>query len=165
LRRLVRGITGKQIYATHDPKQFSNADYRAIKHTNSVEVQIAKNTENFEKRFKQLLLQASLYGSKPICVSQPHLYTRTINGTKKGVENVFEYNGTWYNGLDYDTSISELSKSMKRLCLEGNGYFFDMASKKFETGDFYDGVHMTPTGTQRLGSYMYKEFIVQKLRF
>ena len=78
---------------------------------------------------------------------------------------MFEYAGVTYNGIDYDASISALNRSMMRLCLENDGYFIDIASKKFEDGDFYDSVHLTQSGAKRLGNYMYEEFVRQKITF
>lgn len=165
LRNLFRGMTDERAYAGHTVNRPNETDYRATTLTKSAEVQINKNRENFEKRFRELIFQARSYGAKPICVSQPHLYSRVVNGSKKGVEHVFEHEGVKYNGLDYDSSITELSKSMMHLCLENDGYFIDMASKKFEANDFYDGVHMTQSGAERLGNYMYEEIVRQKIRF
>ena len=164
LHKIAEGINGTRAYAMHSKRIPSDSDYIATKKSNSTEVQIAKNAEAFKNRFWNLILQTRSYNAKPICVSQPHLFTKNIKGTKKGVEKVFEYEGVSYNGLDYDASISELNKIMMRLCLEGDGYFIDIASKKFEVGDFYDSIHMTKSGTKRLGTYMYDEFVSQKIK-
>lgn len=165
LRNVWLGIRGNSAYAGHSIKLPSETDYTSTIKTNSVEVQIAKNTEAFEKRFLELMAQVRSYGAKPICISQPHLFTKVVDGNNKGVDNVFEYAGVTYNGLDYDASISALSRTMMRLCLENDGYFIDIASKKFENGDFYDPVHMTQSGAKRLANYMYEEFVRQKIRF
>jgi hypothetical protein len=165
LRNIWYGIRGKGLYVGHSNSPLSKIVYTSTIKTNSVEVQIAKNTEGFEKRFLELMAQVRSYGAKPICVSQPHLFTKFVDGNNKGVDNVFEYAGVSYNGLDYDMSISALNSTMMRLCLENDGYFIDIASKKFENDDFYDYVHMTHSGVKRLANYMYQEFVLQKIRF
>lgn len=165
LRNIVRGINDERAYAGHSVRTPHDSEYTATKNTDSIEVQMAKNSENFEKRFSELILQARSYNAKPICVSQPHLFSKSISGTKKGTEKVFEYAGVIYNGLDYDASISDLSKIMMRLCLANGGYFIDLDSKEFEAGDFYDSVHMTQSGAKRLGAYMFEEFVRQKIAF
>lgn len=165
LRNVMNGIFDKRVYAGHFKSKPSKNDYTATIKTNFIEAQIAKNTESFEKRFFELISQARSYGAKPICVSQPHLLTKNVNGTIKGAEAVFEYLGVIYNGLDFEHSISTLNKSMMRICLENEGYFIDIASKKFKDDDFYDLVHMNQLGTKRLGNYMYEEFVRQKIAF
>jgi hypothetical protein len=164
-RNVLNGIFDKRAYAGHFKSKPSKTDYTAAIKTNFIEAQIAKNTESFEKRFVELILQARSYGAKPICVSQPHLLTKNVNGASKGAEAVFEYLGVTYNGLDFEHSISALNKSMMRLCLENDGYFIDVASKNFEDEDFYDLVHMNQLGAKRLGNYMYEEIVRQKIPF
>ena len=165
LRNIWYTIRGKILYAGHSNSPPSKIVYSATIKTNSVEVQIAKNTEDFEKRFLELMAHVRSYGAKPICVSQPHLFAKVVDGINKGVDNLYEYAGVVYNGLDYDMSISALNMTMMRLCLENDGYFIDIASKKFEDGDFYDFIHMTHSGVKRLANYMYDEFVRQKIRF
>jgi hypothetical protein len=125
--------------------------------------QIKANTERFEKRFKKLLSLSRAYGAKPICVSQPHLYTKNFNGHKKGLAVAFRYEGVEYNGLDFEASIAALNASMKALCLENDGFFIDIAAKKFIKDDFYDAVHMTASGSKRLAEYLLNEFLLHKI--
>lgn len=159
----VKGL--EHAYAAHFGRPPTESEYIVATKTGLVDSLIAKNTEGFEKRFLELLVRVRSYGATPICVSQPHLFSRNINGVRRGVKAVFEYEGIMYNGLDYEASIHELTKSMMRLCLENGGFFIDVASKKFEDGDFYDSVHMTQAGAKRLGEYMYEEFVRQKILF
>jgi len=165
LRNILSAMSHEHAYAAHFGTPPAETEYIVATKTGLVDSLIAKNTESFEKRFLELLLRVRSYGAKPICVSQPHLFSRNINGVRRGVKAVFEYKGIMYNGLDYDTSINELTKSMMRLCLENGGFFIDVASKKFEDGDFYDSVHLTQAGAKRLGDYMYEEFVRQKILF
>jgi lysophospholipase L1-like esterase len=163
LRNMALGMSDTRAYAGHSPRTPSEDAYLASKKTDGLDDQIKKNTESFEKRFEKLMSQTLAYGAIPICVSQPHLYIKNIDGVKKGVENLFSYEGVTYSGVDYDESITSLSKSMKDLCLKSGGFFIDIASKNFERGDFYDGVHMTPKGAKRLGKYLFGEFTSQKI--
>jgi hypothetical protein len=163
LRSLLNTFISQRAYAGHRIFLPSEKDYVAVRLTNSVEKEIVQNTHNFKKRFTAILDQVHLWGGVPVCVSQPHLYTKDINGSKRGVENIFEYQGVAYNGLDYDASIYSINQEMKELCTSNNGYFIDIYSKKFDKGDFYDGVHMTPIGAKRLGRYIFTDFVSQKI--
>lgn len=165
VRNIVRGINGQHVYAGHSVRTPDESEFTATKKTDFIEVEIAKNSESFEKRFSELILRTRSYNAKPICVSQPHLFSKNVSGTKRGVEKVFEYAGVTYNGLDYEASVSDLNKVMMRLCLANDGYFINLASKRYEAGNFYDAVHMTQSGAKRLGAYMYDEFIRQKIAF
>jgi lysophospholipase L1-like esterase len=165
LRNILLGINDKSAYAGHAMRAPSESDYNAIEKTNSVEFLIEKNTEAFEKRFLELMAQVRSYGAKPICVSQPHLFSKVVDRLNRGVDSVFKYGEATFNGLDYDASISSLNKVMMRLCLKNDGYFIDTTAIKFEDGDFYDSVHMTQSGAKKLGNYIYEEFIRQKIKF
>jgi len=163
LYNIVISFTSQRAYAGHSVLSPTDVDYVAFKLTNGVESQISHNTEEFKKRFTHILDEVNQVGGTPICVSQPHQYAMTIHGEKRGVGNVFEYQGVSYNGLDYDASIYSLNQEMKTLCIDNNGYFIDAYAKKFDKSDFYDGVHMTPRGAKRLGGYLFKEFLDQEI--
>jgi len=121
--------------AGHSTAPPADVDYTAGDESNNLAEQIKANTERFEKRFKKLLSLSRAYGAKPICVSQPHLYTKNFNGHKKGLAVAFRYEGVEYNGLDFEASIAALNASMKALCLENDGFFIDIAAKKFIKDD------------------------------
>lgn len=163
LHNILISYTSQRAYAGHSVLSPADVDYVAFKLTNGAESQIRHNTEEFKKRFTLILDQMNEIGGTPICVSQPHQYARDIQGTKRGVKNVFEYQGVNYSGLDYDASIYSLNQEMKTLCIENNGYFIDVYAMNFDKSDFYDGVHMTPKGAKRLGGYLFKEFLEQEI--
>jgi len=165
LKNLLSTFTFAKVYAGHSFITTTDNEYIAINKTNGLDKQIKKNTKNFEDRFRILLKQARSYGAIPICVSQPHLLKKEIGGLHKGIEKAFSYESITYNGLDFDESIISLSNSMKVLCYEYSGFFIDIYAKKFSNEDFYDLVHMTPTGSKRLGNYLFEEFIYQKINF
>jgi hypothetical protein len=48
---------------------------------------------------------------------------------------------------------------MEDLCLKEGGYYFDLYGEPYEDIDFYDFVHMTPTGTEQLGQLLSREFL------
>ncbi len=163
LRNLLHGLSDTRAYAGHSIRVPNADDYVATKMTDGVEAHIKKNTEEFEKRLKAILLQVASFGAKPICVSQPHLFIREFGSVKKGLKVAFEYEGIIYNGLDYDTSIKALNNSMKFLCKENDGFYLDMSTKDFSGDDFYDAVHLKSIGANRLGGYLFDEFINQKI--
>jgi hypothetical protein len=52
---------------------------------------------------------------------------------------------------------------MREVCSKRQGFFVDMASKSFSSSDFYDFVHNTPAGAERLGRYFFSEFNLIRL--
>ena len=90
--------------------------------------------------------------------SQPHFITRKINNETIGIDVAFEYKGTNYNGLDYEKSIESINSEMKQQCNKENTFFIDIDSNNFEfTNDFYDTVHMLPSGNRKLSNIIFKE--------
>jgi len=150
-------------YAGHAQVLSKDEIYQAFNKSEGVDRLITENTKKFEYRFKILITQTQFYGAIPICVSQPHLITKDIKGVKKGIEQAFEYEGRFFNGLDYDASIRSINTSMQKLCLEADGFYIDVARKQFRQEDFYDLVHLTSTGARKLGEYLFQEFLSQDI--
>jgi lysophospholipase L1-like esterase len=150
-------------YAQHNDAPPSKADYVAKHKTDGVDALIKINTGMFKSRFDKLLIEAKSFGAIPICVSQPHLFTSLDNGTQVGTTNVFEYKGKTYNGLDFASSLNALNNVMMASCTSAGGFFLDINAKSFLASDFYDKVHMGPVGAKKLGTYLYDEFVYQRL--
>ncbi|MBF0340479.1 MAG: SGNH/GDSL hydrolase family protein [Magnetococcales bacterium] len=158
-------FTSKAAYAGHAKKPPQPAEYTALEKTNGIDALIVKNTELFGQRLSLLLDKIGQRQGIPICVTQPHLFTATFAGVKKGIENAFSFENQAYNGLDYDASLASINLEMKRLCTGKGRYFVDMAVKSFDVDDFYDPVHSTPKGALRVGSYLAEEFQKQGISF
>ena len=166
LLRTVRNViqsSSSGLYAQHNDTPASKRDYVAERTTEGVDALIKNNTEKFRVRFDKLLTQAKNYGAAPICVSQPHLFTADIDATQKGVDAVFHYKGKAYNGLDFNASLLAINNTMMVSCMKAGGFFIDVRSKYFEVSDFYDHVHLGPSGARKLGTYLYDEFLKQGL--
>ena len=111
----------------------------------------------FSERLKKIIYEIKTYGSKPICVSQPHLFVELKNGKKFGFDKVSSFQGKNINGIDFQESLNLINNILKKECVLNGGYFFDIASRKFDKSDFYDLVHMSPKGTQKLADYLFYE--------
>jgi lysophospholipase L1-like esterase len=163
MRNIWVGTDRKRLYAAHSDSIPQHIEYTEFNETDNVQNLINDNTGAFRHRFEILLQRVKRYRAKPICVSQPHLFTRPIGNQKGGVANVFSYKNKVYNGLDYDASIRSINNAMKVLCLKYDGYFIDIADKDFEISDFYDSIHMNNAGAKKLGNYIYQEIINQNI--
>ena len=150
-------------YGGHKPYNPSAKDYTASNFSFKSKQTAQKNTELFSQRLKNLLSKVSELGSTPICVTQPHKFTFNDDNKFYGIENLYTYDGVSYNGLDYDLSIKLLNAEMKNLCESSKGYFFDVSSQKFYQEDFYDFVHMTPKGSERLAQYIFEFILINEI--
>ena len=60
------------------------------------------------------------------------------------------------NGLDYHLILTEFNKVLMEVCHDIEGVCLDLAAEvEFETGDFYDHLHTTGSGSIRIGNYLY----------
>jgi lysophospholipase L1-like esterase len=159
LRSVAASNTTRSIaaYAGHAKRPPLLTEYTASTHSPGIDALIDKNTVLFSRRLNAIIDEISKNKGVVVCVSQPHLFTRSVQGQLRGVENAFDFEGKIYNGLDYARSIHHLNQAMQALCTQRQGFFIDMASKEFSTSDFYDLVHNTPAGAERLGKLLFGE--------
>ena len=137
----------KTIYAGHKKITFKKSDYSIKELSKDTQVKAAINSKNFEKRFLELLDNISNIGAKPICVTQPHNYITEKNNIKYGIPNIFNN----YSGLDYDYSLNEINKIMRKHCKDN---LIDIYKHDIDGKYFYDGVHTNQIGSQLIGSIM-----------
>ncbi|MBD8049723.1 SGNH/GDSL hydrolase family protein [Limnohabitans radicicola] len=160
LRSMKTSHSGSSIaaYAGHAKRPPLLSEYTATRYSSDIDALIEKNTALFSRRLNALIDEVVLRKGTVVCVSQPHLFTKMVQGQLRGVENAFDFEGRIYNGLDYEKSIHHLNQAMREVCSRRQGFFVDMASNDFLTADFYDFVHNTPEGAVRLGKYFFREF-------
>lgn len=122
-----------------------------------------ENAQAFRLRMKKILDKVHEANGIPICVTQPHTLAWHFGERYVGVKNAFSHSGREYNGLDYDFSIGLINKELQELCKQYNGFYVDLYQKKFELSDFYDFVHTTPQGSQKIADYLFEEIVSQKI--
>lgn len=144
-------------YAGHERRPPPDAAYTAVAATPGVQPLIRQNTALFSERLASILRLVKARSGVPVCVSQPHLYARRFGNEVRGVGKVFAFNDAWFNGLDFDASLRAINAEMQRLCTGAGGYYVDLGAKPYDPGDFYDGVHNTPSGAARVGTYLFEE--------
>lgn len=159
LRSVKTSSSGSSIaaYAGHAKRPPLLSEYTAKVYSRGIDALIEKNTALFSHRLNAIMDEVAQRNGTVVCVSQPHLFTRSVQGQLRGVENAFDFEGKIYNGLDYEKSITQLNQAMRELCVRRRGFFVDLASKDFASSDFYDFVHSTPEGAARLGKYFFSE--------
>lgn len=95
-------------------------------------------------------------GGVPIFVTQPsRRYKKTPDGVLGSTER-FPYGGAEANGVDYYHLIRLLDAVTMQVCAERGGVCIDMAGDtQWDDDDFYDFVHNTPKGAEKVGRYLY----------
>ncbi len=119
------------------------------------------NAVAFQTRLELIIKYIKEMGATPIFVTLPQPYTKSFNGKKRGLENIFD-NISWSpnnGGLNYDYSAQQLNAIMHEVC--GNDNVFDMSSVEFKDEHFYDGLHTTDIGSEFFGKKIF-EMMKQK---
>ena len=153
----------KPSFTEHKGGQFRLDAYDAYRLTDGANGLAVDNALAFSKRLDQILTDINDMGSTPVCISQPNLHAIQKDGKLAGVHSAFIFDGVTYNGLDYDQSIKLLNKAMAQRCVSKGGFYIDMASHEFSFTDFYDLVHMNPTGTKKLSNFLFTELEKQNV--
>ena len=111
----------------------------------------------FEERFARLLDRVRAAGSEPVCVTQPSWYYRfDPDGRVMGADMDLSFEGAYdstppINGIDYFHLRRMFDGVMLASCTSRRAPTIDLAVAAWEASDFYDFVHMTPSGARKLG--------------
>lgn len=155
VRHVVFGDT-TVAYAGHRPVMPRDDEYVATRPTPGIEPLVTRNAAGFERRLDRMIALIRERGGVPMCVSQPSVTYRRDGDGWRGVENIFRLDDKSYNGLDFRLSILALNEVMQRRCPAAGGYYVDLESAPFPREDFYDLVHMLPSGSAKVGKLMYE---------
>ena len=140
-------------FTTHKPIPYSLNNYTE-KNLNKDTIKLAEiNALAFRERYELLLEYVEDMGAEPICVTQPHIFTKVIDDERLGVANVMNE----YNGLDFDYSLNLLNSQIYDLC---GPLTIDLYNYEFKKEHFYDGVHTTDLGSTLIGNVM-ADFMIQ----
>ena len=145
------------VYEGHHPRSYTEKDYITESLNGLTPAKSKENSRLFRERLKILVAYVRKMGASPVCVTQPHLFVKVINGQKRGVSGVL---GDGYSGLDYDYSIKQMNEMMFETC--GVENTIDLYNAVFETDHFYDGAHTTKKGSEFVGKLLFEELKQRK---
>ena len=161
LKYITKSLLTRNVYGDHlllHPKDIYK--FTATESTKEFDKIILKNTINFEKRLNILLGQISKYDSKVVCITQPHFLVKRFEGKMIGINSAITYQNKNYNGLDFENSILKINQVMKKKC----EFYIEISADNFSfQKDFYDPVHMLPSGSKKLASIIFEEMRNQKI--
>ncbi len=121
-------------------------------------VLMSARLDAYAQRLQVLLERTEAIGAVPVFVTQPTRRYKLQNGRIVGLNEMNDYEGKKYNGVDYHAMMRHLDAVTMNAC-EGNGAIcIDLAAgiaADLEDDDFYDPFHMTPKGARKVGLFLH----------
>jgi hypothetical protein len=117
----------------------------------------ARSLERYGKAVALLARETRAIGAEPIFVTQSlSIYRFREDGTVEGRVMNDVYDKTMINGVDYYHVMREFWAVTMEECAKVGGICLDAGNEiRWEPGDFYDSIHNTPQGAERLGKYLH----------
>lgn len=114
----------------------------------------------YERRIAVLAERARVLGWVPVFVTQPSRFAKTDAGTRVGAE--LDLSSPWgpMNGLDRAIFLDLYNAATLRAASEAGAIGIDLGeSLLLEDDDFYDVVHTTPAGAEKIGRFLYQALV------
>lgn len=114
---------------------------------------------HFEEKLQRLIDYSISMGSQVVIVTQPtNHYKVLFSGEIWALPDLLTAKNHRFNGIDVYNGLNLLYNRMEQKAIHNNtmyfNYFKDYNSQDI---DFYDYVHMTPSGTYKVGNYIYEK--------
>lgn len=148
-------VNSSVVYGSHSTSPFTEDDYTVNVINEKTNFLSEQNALSFRDRLSLLLENINELGATPLCITQPHRYTIEKEGVMYGVANVL---GDGFSGIDYDYSLQKLNSVIFDLCGDNT---LDLYGQEFSPAHFYDGVHTSVLGSEKIGEYI-ADFVINK---
>lgn len=151
--RLSRQISG-MIVAKRAKLMHQAVDYSRAKWTDSGVLAVPagdSNVEEYRQRLKLMADEIHAMGAVPVFVTQARGDYKIVGGKALGM--VTE-DGP--NGVDQYNALAPYNAATRQVCRENGLLCLDLAKElAFADGDFYDYLHNTPAGAEKIGRWLY----------
>lgn len=128
-----------------------------IQLTKDDEKKVEANKKSYERKLRMLVKKIKEWGAIPILVTQKEETYKIVDGKIQGFRYVEPDGGVQFNDLT-DQMMMTLNEVTLRVCKEMEGICIDLAKElDFEKTDFYDSTHTTPSGSRKIGDYLYEK--------
>ena len=121
------------------------------------ETLVAEGFDKLEKRLRALHGRITNMGARSIFVTQKSRHYERLYGTIWGIDHEWMMFGHPANGVDLDRLMGLQFARTMAVCRDLNSVCVDTATIHYESGDFYDPVHHTPSGAAKLGRYLHSK--------
>ena len=145
-------------HGAHKPVKISNKTIEKGKILD-YETLMKEDLIDYKDRLFKLNYEVKKLGGKAIFVSQSRKIYKLNNDRIIGVPNFGKYKDIDINGVDYFHIMQLMHNSVKEVAEQTNAIFLDLDSElvfDYEK-DFYDDMHTTPLGSEKIGKYLYKQ--------
>ncbi len=118
-----------------------------------------KDLKEYEKRLELLCEEVIKLNAKAIFVSQGRNAYKFIDKKLYGVPDFGSYKNEKINGVDYYKMIRLMHEKCKNISERNNMIFIDLQKEltlNYDQ-DFYDDMHTTPSGSMKIGKYIYSK--------
>jgi lysophospholipase L1-like esterase len=116
-----------------------------------------KDLDRFKERVQQLALETEKMGAEPIFITQPALYYRYINGKLHGLKRLEKAQNLRFNGIDYFKMLQGINRQIRAVAKDQYTVVELTSLPIWTFEDFYDMIHMTPKGTQKVGTILFEQ--------
>ncbi len=144
---------------THRHINFGRIQWTTQAMQHSYGPKLGTRLRRYGERLDILVKKTREFGAVPILVTQPTRKYRLKNGRIEGVAEIVKYCGMRINGVDYYRIIRMFDHVTCTKAHEHHIVCVDLAREMLpvlQDDDFYDFVHMTPKGAQKVGLYLFK---------
>lgn len=120
------------------------------------ETEFRKELDSYEERLRYLRRRIREFGAEPVFVTQEDYIFRNEKGDILGGAESFDCWGKKVNGKDLYYILDAVNRRTLEFCRKKNMTCFDLAGDMdFKVEDFYDYEHNTPSGSRKIGEYLY----------
>ena len=115
------------------------------------------NVPAFKSRIRQLIDFTESMGATPVFVTQPVRYYIREGDRVTGVDSMGLYKNVKYSGVDLYKILLRLNKAIRETAGDKYQVVELTDGMNLDDLDFYDFVHMTPKGTEKLADSLFSK--------
>jgi lysophospholipase L1-like esterase len=139
----------------HDKIDYSSVQWTATPLQENHDSLLASSLPRFRRRLEILARKSRALSGEPIFVTQPSRKYRQRGDTIVGTTDSVLFDGVSINGVDVYVMRRLLNDEIEASSEQAGAVFFDAAGDiAWEDSDFYDYIHFTPRGAEKLGRFL-----------
>jgi hypothetical protein len=140
----------------HEPEDFDHWEWTTEPRVVNVAYLMGKRLDAYQTRLRVLAEKIRAMGAVPVFVTQPrYVARRRADGAVEGAARTWRWDDIDINGLDLYFMLDMIRQATLRVGAAEGAICIDAAGEvAWERADFYDAVHNTPQGAEKLGRYL-----------
>ncbi|HEX6791483.1 MAG TPA: SGNH/GDSL hydrolase family protein [Candidatus Krumholzibacteria bacterium] len=144
---------------SHRKEPFGSWEWTSKPLVKDHEALVAQRIERYRKAVAMLAQKTKAIGATPIFVTQSlSIYRVGANGRIEGRASTEKYDQSLINGVDFYYIMRVFWQATMEECERAGGVCVDAGNEvPWQPGDFYDVIHTTPQGSERLGVYLHEK--------